>query len=180
MNCGRLAQGQAGCGFVDSCNRQRAEAGFVSSLKQLLLCQLPGESHGIGRVSNPEDVIPVKIGRFCNQPAVRLRCLQWLWLPRCRNQALRCLSTRNDEETPDCWATRAAPWSAAARGRFGWARRVAPKESGDTSPHFKMSNLQIPANAEIEIVAAVKGGTGFRLALRLAGMTGSGDDRKTQ
>jgi len=91
----------------------------------------------------------MEIGRFCNQPAVRLRRLQWLWLPRCRNQALRCLSTRNDDETSDCWAERAAPWSAAARGRLGWAvssnaRTVAPKESGDTSPHFKMSNLQTP------------------------------------
>jgi len=47
---------------------------------------------------------------------------------------------------------RAAPWSAAARGRLGWAvssnaRTVAPKESGDTSPHFKMSD--IPARLTI-------------------------------
>jgi hypothetical protein len=38
-------------------------------------------------------------------------------------------------------------WSAAARGRFGWARRVAPEESGDTSPQSKISKLQIPAFA---------------------------------
>ena len=46
LNCGRLAQGQVGCRFVDSLNRRRAEAGFVARLKQLLLCQLLGESHG--------------------------------------------------------------------------------------------------------------------------------------
>jgi len=55
----------------------------------------------------------------------------------------------NDDATSDCWAARAAPWSASARGRLGWARRVAPKESDVSSPHFKMStsNLRIPTFA---------------------------------
>ncbi len=52
LNCGRLARGQVKGRFVDSLNRQRAEAGFVSRLKQLLLCQLLGESHGeVGKQS---------------------------------------------------------------------------------------------------------------------------------
>jgi len=60
--------------------------------------------------------------------------------------------TRNDDETSDCRAERAAPWSPAARGRFGWARRVAPKESGDTSPHSKISNFQPLAKGRNTVV----------------------------
>jgi len=67
-----------------------------------------------------------------------------------------------DDETSDCWAARTAPWSAVARGRLGWAvssnaRTVAPKESGDTPPHSKIANVQIPANAGIKLHSCFRG-----------------------
>jgi hypothetical protein len=52
------------------------------------------------------------------------------------------MTRRNDAKTSDWLREMLCLWSAAARGRFGWARRDVPKESGDPSPQSKMSNLQ--------------------------------------
>jgi hypothetical protein len=46
LNCRNLAWRAAACRFLDRLNRRRAEACLVAGLKQLLLDELLGESHG--------------------------------------------------------------------------------------------------------------------------------------
>ena len=48
-------------------------------------------------------------------------------------------------------------WSAAARGRSVWARRVAPGESGDTSPQPKKSKLQHRATPYVRNALGAQG-----------------------